>query len=177
MQLRAAALRGGDELPARIEQSVADLDATIRDVRATIFGLQHEVTASLRREVREIAAEYATILGHSPLVRTVGPVDTAVDEGLGAQTLEVLREALDNVSRHARSTRVEVELDVAGDELRLSVLDDGIGLGPVRQNGGLRDAGDRARSLGGTLELSPRLPHGLMFRWRVPLVGPEASRV
>jgi signal transduction histidine kinase len=177
MQLRAAALRGGDELPERVEQSVADLDATIRDVRATIFGLQQEVTASLRREVREVAAEYATVLGHSPLVRSVGPVDTAVDEGLGAQTLEVLREALDNVSRHARSTRVEVELDVAGDELRLSVLDDGIGLGPVRQNGGLRDAGDRARSLGGTLELSPRLPHGLMFRWRVPLVGPEASRV
>jgi signal transduction histidine kinase len=175
MQLRAAALRGGEELPERIEQSVTDLDATIRDVRATIFGLQQNPTDSLRRHVGELAAEYAVRLGHAPVVRTVGPVDTAVDPGLRAQALEVLTEALDNVVRHARSTRVEVEVTVDGDELRLSVLDDGIGMGPVREHSGLRTAGESARMRGGTLELSPRLPHGLMFRWRVPLVGPDPT--
>jgi len=176
MQLRAAALRGGDELSERVEQSVSDLDVMIRDVRATIFGLQHDDTPSLRRDVRSLAGKYAGRLGHSPVVRTAGPVDTAVDEELRVVVLEVLRQALDNVNQHARSTRVEVELAVDVEELRLSVLDDGIGMGPVREHSGLRDVGERARSLGGTLELSPRLPHGLVFRWRVPLVGPEPTR-
>jgi signal transduction histidine kinase len=175
MQLRAAALRGGDELPARVEQSVADLDVTIRDVRATIFGLQHQTTESVRTAVRALAEGYADALGHAPLVRTVGPVDTAVGEGLRAQLLPVLREALSNVVQHARATRVEVELAVVDDELRLSVLDDGVGMGPVRQHSGLRNALERARECGGTLELGPRMPHGLVFRWRVPLSGAESG--
>jgi signal transduction histidine kinase len=176
MQLRAAALRGGDELAERVEQSVVDLDVMIRDVRATIFGLQQDNAPSLRRDVRRLAGEYAGRLGHSPVVRTAGPVDTAVDAALREQVLEVLRQALDNVNQHARSTRVEVELAVDVEELRLSVLDDGIGMGPVREHSGLREVSELARSLGGTLELSPRLPHGLVFRWQVPLVGPEPTR-
>jgi signal transduction histidine kinase len=175
MQLHAAALHGGDDLPARVEQSVADLDATIRDVRATIFGLQHDGTGSVRHEVRSLAQEYAETLGQAPVVRTVGPVDTAVGEALRSQLLPVLREALSNVAQHARANRVEVELVVDTDELLLSVLDDGVGIGPVAQHSGLRNARDRAESLGGTLELSPRLPHGLMLRWRVPLDAPGAA--
>ncbi|MBO0846853.1 MAG: GAF domain-containing protein [Nocardioides sp.] len=175
MQLRAAALRGGDDLTDRVEQSVSDLDMTIRDVRATIFGLQHDGTGSVRHEVRVLAQEYAEALGQAPVVRTVGPVDTAVDEALRSQLLPVLREALSNVAQHARATRVEVELVVDADELLLSVLDDGVGVGPaapMAQHSGLRNARERAEALGGTLELSPRVPHGLMFRWRVPLGAP-----
>jgi signal transduction histidine kinase len=176
MQLRAAALRGGEDLPERVEQSVADLDATIRDVRATIFGLQHDGTASARHEVRTLAQAYAETLGYAPVVRTVGPVDTVIDESLRNQLMPVLREALSNVAQHARATRVEIELLVDGDQLQLSVLDDGVGLGPVTQHSGLRNALERAQALGGTLELNPRLPHGLMFRWRVPLDPPTVAQ-
>jgi signal transduction histidine kinase len=173
-QLRAATLRGGGELPQRVEQAASDLDTTIRDVRATIFGLQ-QAADSVCGDVRGLAAGYVGRLGHSPVVRTVGPVDTSVDQSLRAEVLAVLGEALDNVDRHARSTRVEVELAVDGDELRLTVLDDGVGMGPVRRYRGLRDAGERAGTWGGTLELGPRLPHGLLFRWRVPLGGAVPS--
>ena len=172
MQLRAAALRDGVELPARVEESVRDLDTTIRDVRATIFGLKNDVTASLRREVRSLAQQYGESLGFTPVVRTDGPVDSLVDEELHRQVMAVLREALSNIVRHARATRVEIDLVVDEDELLLSVLDDGVGMGPPQQHSGLRNARDRAAARGGSLELSPRVPHGLVFRWRAPLVGP-----
>jgi signal transduction histidine kinase len=172
MQLRAAALRDGAELPARVEESVRDLDTTIRDVRATIFGLKNDVTASLRREVRSLAQQYGESLGFTPVVRTDGPVDSLVDEELHRQVMAVLREALSNIVRHARATRVEIDLVVDEDELLLSVLDDGVGMGPPQQHSGLRNARDRAAARGGSLELSPRVPHGLVFRWRAPLVGP-----
>src|SRR5262249_48435285 len=58
-QLRAAALRGGEELPQRVERAAADLDATIRDVRATVFGLQKDGVDSLSGDVRGLAAGYA----------------------------------------------------------------------------------------------------------------------
>jgi signal transduction histidine kinase len=103
-----------------------------------------------------------------------GPVDSAVDDELHGQVLPVLREALSNVAQHARATRVEVEVDVDGQDLRLSVLDDGIGLGPVHQLRGLGNARTRAEARGGSLELAPRLPHGLLFRWVVPLRAPAA---
>ena len=172
VQLRAAAMRDSDGLPARVEQSVRDLDVTIRDVRATIFGLQRNVSGSVRSDVHALAREYGDTLGFTPVVRVFGPVDSAVDDDLRGQLLPVLREALSNVAQHARASRVEVEVEVDGQDLRLSVLDDGIGLGAVHQLRGLRNARTRAHELGGTLELGPRLPHGLLFRWVVPLRGP-----
>jgi signal transduction histidine kinase len=172
MQLRAAALRDGVELPARVEESVRDLDTTIRDVRSTIFGLRNGLPTSVRREVMSLSQQYGESLGFTPVVRATGPVDSVVDEELHREVMAVLREALSNVVRHARATRVEIELYAGQDELLLSVLDDGVGMGPVHHHSGLGNARERANARGGTLELSARVPHGLLFRWRVPLVLP-----
>ena len=110
-----------------------------------------------------------TLLGYSPTVRTSGPLDTVVPDVLREQLLPVLREALSNVARHAHATRVEVEVVVDQDTLRLTVLDDGIGLGQHVHESGLRNARDRARLLGGDLELTPAQPHGLVLHWYAPL--------
>ena len=67
MQLQAAAMRvPDDEVRARVERSVADLDATIRDVRATIFELQTPSAESVRSEMTALVREYAQVLGFAP---------------------------------------------------------------------------------------------------------------
>ena len=68
----------GDDVEARLDDAVADLDVTIRDIRSTIFDLQDPDDASLRGELRRWSKEYVPVLGFTPLVRTSGPVDTAV---------------------------------------------------------------------------------------------------
>ena len=107
--------------------AVADLDATIRDVRATIFELQTPAAGSVRSDLRALVREYQPVLGFLPELRISGPVDTAVTEALREPMLKVLREALSNVSRRAQESRLEVRVSVDGGELSLVVSDDGVG--------------------------------------------------
>jgi signal transduction histidine kinase len=170
MQLQAVAVRGvGDQVRERIDQAVQDIDGTIRDVRATIFELQTHGADSLRGDVRALVRDYAPALGFTPTVRTHGPVDTMVSTTLREQLLPVLREALSNATRHARATQVEVVLVVDGSELGLTVTDNGTGIPIDPVESGLDNARQRARALGGRLQLLDVEPHGLQFHWRVPL--------
>ncbi len=157
-------------LAERIDQAVEALDMTIKDIRGTIFELQHRGHApSLRADLRQLAREYAPLLEFDPTVTTVGPVDTAVPPAVREQLLPVLREALSNLARHAAAAEAQIELAVDDREVRLTVLDDGVGLSASSAESGLRNARRRATALGGSFELGPRQPRGTSFVWRVPL--------
>lgn len=164
-----AAMTGGSAIAERLDKSVADLDDTIKAIRGTIFELQDRSGDSLRAAVRKLVKEYVPVLGFTPVVRTSGPVDTAVSHALGAQLLAVLREAVSNVARHALADGAEVDVLVAGDRLELRVADDGVGLAAEVSESGLRNARRRADDLGGTLEVSRVGERGTVLVWRVPL--------
>ncbi len=157
------------QVATRIEQTVDELDQTIKDIRGTIFALQNRRLGSLRAEVRNLAREYSPVLGFSPTVRTLGPVDTAVSEAIRDQVLAVLREALSNIARHAIADHAEIEVQARDGLLHVAVTDDGVGPREDRAESGLRNARRRATALGGTLEVGPNQPHGTAFLWRVPL--------
>ncbi len=170
LQLQGAALVAtGPDITERLDRAVTDLDQTIKDIRGTIFELQQPRSGSLRAQLRALAREYVPVLGYSPTVRTSGPLDTVVPDLVREQLLPVLREALSNLARHAQASHAEVAVLVRADELRLSVLDDGVGLASDPIESGLRNARRRAATLGGTLELEDRDPRGTSFTWRVPL--------
>jgi signal transduction histidine kinase len=157
------------EVGVRLEKAVDDLDQTIRDIRTTIFELQHRQGGSLKSLVRALVKEYAPVLGFTPTVRILGPVDTTVSSSLADQVMAVLREALSNIARHAIAEQAEVDIAASPTELVLTVTDNGTGLSPERSESGLRNARRRAAAQGGTLELEAAEPSGTVFRWRVPV--------
>lgn len=164
------------EVAERIVHVVDDLDATIRDIRSTIFKLDRHrgPGPSLRLEVVELAAEAGRGLGFEPVVRLDGPIDVSVDDQLSAQVLAVLREALSNVARHAGASRVGVRV-VAANDLLLEVVDDGVGLPSEPARGsGLRNISERAGALGGNVHVGAAPGGGTALRWSVPL--PLAAR-
>jgi signal transduction histidine kinase len=172
LQLQGVSMLVADsEVAQRLERAVSDLDLTIKDIRGTIFELQHHGSSSLRQEVRSLVREYVPVLGFAPVVRTMGPVDSAVPPEVQVHLLAVLREAVSNVARHALADGAEVALEVRGPELVLTVADDGGGVPPDRAESGLRNARRRAAELGGVLDLRPNDPTGTVFTWRVPLPG------
>lgn len=161
------------EVQERLDQAVADLDATIRDIRTTIFRLRRKGHGGLRQEVLELVEEYVSALGLMPALRTSGPIDAVVPSGAGDDLLAVLRELLSNLSRHARARQVDIELTVATEAqqtwLTMVVEDDGVGMPPQRKESGLRNVRRRAHGHGGSLSITGRKPSGTRVEWRVPL--------
>lgn len=67
----------------------------------------------------------------------------------------IAQEALNNALRHARATRVQIQLTRQNQQLELTVQDNGTGfqLDNVSEGMGLRNMRTRAQALGGRLEL------------------------
>ena len=174
MQLQGAVTHtaGRPEATKRINAAVDDLDATIRDIRRSIFELRATVGTSLRTELHEAVSAAADTLGFRPVLDTSGPVDTAVPDDIAPELLAVLREALANVARHAGATTVRVSVRAAGNEVILQVEDDGVGMDPALARGGVVNMGERASDLGGSFEAGPGTGgRGTTVTWRVPLSG------
>lgn len=104
----------------------------------------------------------------TPVVRGFLP---GLPELSGAAELVVYRvaqEALTNVARHARAREVQLGLSRRGDWLVLRVADDGIG-GAGSYGAGIQGMRERARIVGGRLELRSRDGGGTEVLLEVPL--------
>jgi signal transduction histidine kinase len=155
----------------RIEAAISELDATIRDIRGSIFALQHDADASLHADLQALMAEVAPALGFTPHLIVEGPIDSIVPGPVAEQLLASAREALTNVAKHARARSAEVLVVAAGD-LALRVTDDGEGLTGTPGAGhgnGLRNLRHRAEALGGTCRVAAGADGGVVVDWRVPL--------
>ena len=155
----------------RIQQAIEDLDETIRQIRSSIFALEHRAdTTTLRSEILSLTERAAAALGYEPHVRFSGAIDARVPEEVGTQLLAVLEEALSNAARHAAATQVDVTVD-AGNDLVLRVVDNGRGLPEVLREGGhgVENIAERGRLLGGSGEVKRAADGGTVVEWRVPL--------
>ncbi|HZU79864.1 MAG TPA: GAF domain-containing protein, partial [Acidimicrobiales bacterium] len=174
MSLQAAAHSIGDERALqRIEDCVEELDATIRDVRGTIFSLEIQATAhvetSVRSRILDVASMAAPALGFQPRLQFDGPIDTRVPKDMVHDILAVVREALSNTARHAEANQVEVKVSV-GDDLVIDVTDDGRGAGDRTRSSGLSNLRARAEARHGSMSIGdgPK-GRGTRVQWRVPL--------
>jgi signal transduction histidine kinase len=157
----------------RINLAVDDLDLTVKHIRSAIFGLESSRLArdaGLRGRVLEVVRESSGPLGFEPSVLIDGPLDTGVGDGVTEDLLATLREGLSNVARHARASRAEVEVVAQSDQVRLTILDDGIGPpdGEVIYGHGLRNMAARADRAGGSMVLQAREGGGARLEWSVP---------
>jgi len=109
----------------------------------------------------------------------------------------VVKEALNNVAKHAAATKVSIGFSRSGGDYLLSVEDDGVGLAGAGEaginaagrGGALADAGasafaggsglgimrERAASLGGSLELRTWPGSGTHVLLRMPAQGPATA--
>jgi len=173
MQLEAAIrliTERPEEAQRRVHQSVDDLDDTIKELRSTIYSLQapHGESESLRTRVLQTVDATTEQLGFAPSLRMEGLIDTLVPDEVAEHLLAALREALSNAARHSGAKAVDVTVSV-GDDVRLTVVDDGRGLGEGGRRSGLANLATRAERLGGRLELGQQDGQGTALSWRVPL--------
>lgn len=160
---------------ARLTTTVDDIDATIREIRTTIFALQtpEAQRAGLRREILDLVTELAPVLGFEPSVRFTGLIDTAVPDQVAGHLLAVVREALTNVAKHAHARSAVVSL-VVDQDVDLEVSDDGVGMPPTGHRSGLANMAERASELGGACTVTAADP-GTLVHWEVPITPPSGG--
>jgi signal transduction histidine kinase len=168
----AARLIDNPDAHRRVDDAVSELDITVRHIRTVIFDVESSGagTPTLRARILELTKEAGRVLGFDPSVVFDGPVDTVIPEDAVDDLLATLREALSNVARHAKATRVEVTTS-ARDDIVLTVADDGVGpADDVARGGlGLRNMRSRADRLGGSLDVDTPAAGGCVVTWRVPI--------
>jgi signal transduction histidine kinase len=167
------------EVAARIEQAVDDLDATIKDIRRAIFGLSSlESAGDVQAEVTRLVDRAAATLKFRPSLSFEGPVRTLVPDDVVPDLLAVLAEGLSNASRHAEATAVQVVLE-AGDQVVLTVRDNGRGMADAVAESGLANIRARAEQRAGSLTVQSGPDAGTALIWSVPTPGrtprPEGS--
>jgi signal transduction histidine kinase len=161
------------EAEARVDRAIEGIHGAIRDIRNFIFGLRPELLedVDLRGGLEHLADEFRRTTFIDITVTAPDQVDLGVDDAV--QLLQLAREALSNVARHASASQVSLELSVADGTLSLSVVDDGAGFDPALARGpghhGLGNMRDRAETLGGDLAIASRPGGGTRLTVTVPI--------
>jgi len=94
------------------------------------------------------------------------------------QLYRIAQEAVANAVKHARASRIVIELDATDREIQLNIFDDGTGLANSTQGDGLglKMMRHGAELIGGTFSASKRNPAGTIVSCVVPAAGPHDGK-
>lgn len=173
LQATQARAEQADAVRSRLDGAIESIDAAIRDLRNYIFGLRPGILADrqLDSALRELGREFEERNGIVTVV-DVDPAMGAQFASSSAQLIQIAREALSNVSRHAQASTCRVSLVRRGDRAVLEIDDDGRGFNPekVRAGGqGLRNMRERVRAMGGDVSVQSSSAQGTTIEVRLPL--------
>jgi signal transduction histidine kinase len=160
-------------LADQLEKAISELDDTIRQIRSSIFELASSgPVGGIRHGILSLVRDLTPIVGFEIHVSFGGPVDSAVPGEIAEHLLATVREAVTNVGRHARATELSVSVSARDGVCRLSVVDNGRGIGDAaRSEGGLGlvNMRRRAEKLHGELVIESSETGGTTLTWQVPL--------
>jgi len=149
---------------AHIGELVNEVDGSLRaELRSLQYGTGEELAlGSALDELAEVT-EMETNLSVSVHVET----DCELSPPTRIALYRAAREAMTNVRKHSLATRVEVRVQRQGDQVRLQVLDDGVGI--IDDEGlGLTTTRERLEAIGGGLKVKPDRRGGTRFSAWVP---------
>lgn len=149
---------------------------SLSEARRSVDALRPEPldSARLSDALAEVAERCAKLHGLAVHVTTTGTVRPMTPEAEFA-LLRTAQEALANVARHAKATRVGVTLSYLDKEVALDVRDDGRGFDPAGLEGGgfgLTIMRQRVEGLSGTLLIESEPGGGTGLSVCVPLGSP-----
>jgi len=158
-----------------IHDQVEAIDGAIAEIRTAVFALSQQRglgTSSVRHRLLGVVNELSPRLPGTPRITFGGAVDLLVRDDLADDVVAVVRELLANVARHASAQSVDVDVLAGGEEVVVTVDDDGVGM-PERSTraSGTANMRERAITHAGTFTLEHRATGGTRARWigRLPL--------
>jgi signal transduction histidine kinase len=174
-RLVALALRLGG-VAAAVPPELAEVHQELASVGAELNGVLDE----LRELSRGIHPAILSEGGLGPALKALArrsavPVELEVDVGgrlperVEVTAYYVAAEALTNVAKHARASRVQVEVGTDDGLVHLGVRDDGVGGADPARGSGLVGLKDRVEATGGTLRVQSHPGQGTSLLVELPI--------
>lgn len=151
------------------------IQETIYELRRVIFNLRPLTLdlTGLAPAVEQLAEECAQVAGFRPFVHIMGnPVRFAKQSETAAY--RIIQESLNNAFKHANASKVDVSIIFSDEHVDLSVVDNGKGFvvrdeaTPEVKHAGLIGMRERARSVGGHLQITSSTDEGTSITAHIP---------
>lgn len=184
----ALPLAPADESPTRyLEDAERIARESLAEARRLVWALRPESLErrSLSESLQRLAEQWSGETGVRASAATTGSPRPLLPE-IEVALLRTAQEALTNVRKHARASRVNITLSYMDVRVALDVLDDGVGFNPAWLRGSVEphDTGgfglvamrERIEQLGGALSVESTPGEGTALAVELPAsaVGPEA---
>lgn len=155
-----------------VDRSIDAVHRISLDLRPSMLDLG--LVAALDWQVREFARQAGIDCAFASNRKDI---ELSLDQ---ATTLfRIAQEALTNIAKHARASKVAVRLDRQRQHIRLCISDNGVGLRPLDrakpQSFGIRGMSERASALGGTLLLADAPGGGTVLTIKIRLATPREA--
>jgi PAS domain S-box-containing protein len=180
MNLEGAASMTEDvRLRQRLDAAVDQIDVVIRELRDYIFGLRPAAFA--RRDLEFILSDLAAEVERESGITATVDLDRRLTVSLtpyATDLVQMIRESLSNVVRHARAASCRISLREHRGRAIVEVTDDGHGFNPeepMDAGWGLRNLRERAARLGARFEIRSQPGAGTAVRITLPLRERGAS--
>ncbi len=168
-----------------LEEVIAQIRRTIEEARRISTNLRPSMIDDLGLipTIHWFCREFSKIYDGIEVDHRLDVAESRVGENLKIVIYRIIQEALNNVAKHSGARRARVFLEGDDEWIRLTVEDDGRGIGPGeprRETGrvgsamGLRSMKGRAELLGGDFEIGDSPEGGVRIRAAWPVSAPEA---
>lgn len=151
--------------PAQARTALEHIKSTsktaLEEVRSVLGVIRGDGDAPLAplAELAELPRLVAGLASPGFEVELVDRIEAPPGRAVQFAAYRIVQEALTNVVRHAGATRAVVTVERLGDELLLTVDDDGGGMGGAGEGSGILGMRERAALLGGSVDVD-RSPRG-----------------
>ncbi len=162
-----AALALFDQNPDAAKARLVETDQLVRQTQQELTILIQELRPAALKDkglataLCEYVGDWSRQNGIAAEVRVRG--EQSMSFLMEQSLFRVTQEALANIARHSGATQVEVELAWEGDQVTLSLADNGRGFNPATTNGkgvGLRSMRERVEAIGGQVSVTSQAGAG-----------------
>ena len=160
---------------AQMKQLLLNIINTNRDMQLALWNDKLEFLG-VRAAIAEAVSEFGLAHGAIAARTSLPDDDAAYTREQNVALLRCVEEGLQNVAAHAGATQVDVVLDDDGEQVMLTVVDNGTGPGAAQigtlAHHGLRMLRARAAHLGGDVTFGAGPAGGALLRMTLPLAAP-----